>query len=187
MGRRDELVLDRLDVGVVGRRDAGPAHDQGARYVGVAYTARSRPTAARPATPSAPARPWPSPPGLRRRSTPSSAWRLPRRRPVRHTCRTPSSFPSQPRPRLTTGTSLRASVQQARCRSVRAWAKLQNFVIRIVVSKVFALANTDKSQICVAVSKWAGTDSSRAANQDKTPPKIVRFQALTMARWSARR
>ena len=38
-------------------------------------------------------------------------------------------------------------------------------------SKVFALANTDNSQICVAVSKWAGTDSSDAAHQDTTPPK----------------
>ena len=93
-------------------------------------------------------------------------------------------FLPQPRPRLTPGTSLTASVQQARCRSL-GMCKAKNFVIRIVFSKVFALANTDKSQICVAVSKRAGTDSSDAAHQDKTPPRIVRFQALTMARWSA--
>jgi hypothetical protein len=31
MGRRDELVHDDLDVGVVSRRDDGPAHNQGGR------------------------------------------------------------------------------------------------------------------------------------------------------------
>ena len=61
---------------------------------------------------------------------------------------------------------------------------LGNFVIRIVFSKVFSLANTDNSQICVAVSKWAGTDSSRAVNQDETLPKIGRFQTLTGDRHS---
>jgi hypothetical protein len=39
------------------------------------------------------------------------------------------------------------------------------FVIRTMFSKVFSTANTDTPQIFVAVSKWAGTGSSRAANQ----------------------
>ena len=31
MGRRDELAHDDLDIGVVGRREAGPAQHQGGR------------------------------------------------------------------------------------------------------------------------------------------------------------
>jgi hypothetical protein len=40
-----------------------------------------------------------------------------------------------------------------------------------VFSKLFALADTDNPQICVAVSKRAGTDSSEAAHQYATPLK----------------
>src|SRR6185369_1558832 len=62
----------------------------------------------------------------------------------------PIVISSPPRPLLTPGTSLTASVQQPVCRSL-ACAKPKNFVIRILFSKVFSLENTDESQIYVAV------------------------------------
>src|SRR6185295_3035509 len=58
-----------------------------------------------------------------------------------------------------------------------AFAKHKILVIRIAFSKVFLLANADTSQICVAVSKWAGTDGSDAAHEDKTPPRSCDLSA----------
>jgi hypothetical protein len=53
----------------------------------------------------------------------------------------------------------------------------KNLVIWRVFSNVFALTNTDKSQICVAVSKWAGTDSRIQQTRTQHRPKIVPIQA----------
>ena len=69
MSRRDGLVLDTFDVEVVGRRDGGPAHDQGG-FVRRRYVTMP--------TPSTPARPGPAPPARRRRSTPHTGGGAPK-------------------------------------------------------------------------------------------------------------
>jgi hypothetical protein len=70
------------------------------------------------------------------------------------------SSPAAPRLTLAIAHSERSAFAEAfhmRCSEI--------FVIRTMFSKVFSTANTDTPQIFVAVSKWAGTGSSRAANQ----------------------